>query len=189
MIWYLVRSGSLLSTVTPETVTWNCIHLFYLTWEVEDKYHRQGEQVQVDNNFLLHPNPFYYAIPHFFYYALPHLNMPDTTQQYSTLFSIGKNYTTTTSRTPIPLQPCPRCCSKIFHSFAQSCTASHSLGKYSTALHSLAQPCICILHGLAYFCKSESYLKTIKYNIQSTWQHFRARHNLYNSEHVSFTTL
>ena len=109
-------------------VTWNCIHLSYLAWEVEDKHHRQEEQVQIDNNFLFHPNPFYYA--------LPHLNIPDTTQQYSyiilywltkfailfilkcsyNIHNIQENYTT--SRTPIVLQLCPRYCSKILHSFA-----------------------------------------------------------------------
>ena len=92
-------------------VTWKCIHLSYLAWEVKDKHHRQEEQVQVDNNSLFHANPFYYA--------LPHLNMPDTTQQYSyiilywltkfailfilkcsyNIHNIQGNYTTTTSRT------------------------------------------------------------------------------------------
>ena len=158
-------------------VTWNCIHLSYLTWEVEDKHHRQWEQVQVDNNFLLHANPLYYAFPHFSTMHF-HISICQTLLNNThTLFSIGwqkvailkcscnihdiqGSYTTTTSSAPIPLQSWPRSCSKIFHSLAQLYTALENILQHSTVFYSIPQQCTCILHGLAYPCKSESYSRT-----------------------------
>ena len=140
------------------------------------------------------------CIPTFFYYALPHLNMPDTSQQHSyiilywltkvailfifkcscNIHDIQGSYTTTTSSAPIPLQSCPRSCSKMFHSIPQHSTALHSFTQpwkifysilqYSTAFHNNAHAFYMALHTPASLSHTPEHTIQLIGHMKASWK-------------------